>query len=333
MFFVYIIFLIVCSAWFSGMEIALFSLTPANVKHAVISNKRNAKLLQRVLNKKKRLLVVLLLGNNLVNVMIASMTSLWVSDRFNDGTLGIATGATTLLILIFGEMAPKAFFQFHAEKMALTFVPIIRFLEIVFYPLVLPLERLLILLTGNRKKELVSEQEFKALSRIAVEKGVIDFKEHEMIMNVLKFDKVSAKSIMTPRYKISAVSDEAEVDRVAHFMAKEGYSRYPVYHNKKDNIVGYVHLIDVMRVLNSDNRDDELSKHINLIIKVDENEKINLIFKRMIKEGVHIALVERGGEQLMGMLTLEDIVEELVGEIRDEGDDDDLVKNEDLKIK
>jgi putative hemolysin len=322
MFFVYIALLVVGSAWFSGMEIALFSITPGKVKSLVLANKKNARLLQKVLHKKKRLLVVLLLGNNTINVMIASMTSLWASARLNSGALGIATGVTTFLILIFGEMAPKAFFQTKSEKMSLMFIPVVYALEMVLFPIVFLLERLLLLLLGNKKIDSVSEQEFKALSRMAVEKGVIDFEEHEMIMNVLEFDTITAREVMTPRYKMLSLSDETEVDRVAYFMAKEGYSRYPVYHGKEDNIIGYVHLIDVMRVLNSDNREDELAKHVNPIIKVDEEEKIQRIYRKMIKERVHIALVFRGKEQLIGMLSLEDIIEELVGEIVDEGDEE-----------
>ncbi len=320
MFFIQLLILIVLSAWFSGMEIALFSLTPGNVKHLVVARKRNAKLLQKILNKKKRLLVVLLLGNNLVNVTIASMTSLWVNQRFSSGALGLATGVTTLLILIFGEMVPKSFFQTKAESLSLVFVPVIYFLETVCYPIIFPLEKLLLFLTGKSKRELVSEQEFKALSRVAVEKGVLGFEEHEMIMNVLKFDKVKAKSVMTPRYKMSIVSDEVAIDQVAHFMAKEGYSRYPVYHNREDNVVGYVHLVDVMRVLNSDDREDEISKHISPIMKVDKDDNVDRIFKRMVKEGIHIAMVYRNGEQLIGMLSLEDLLEELVGDIKDEND-------------
>jgi putative hemolysin len=322
MFFVYIALLVVFSAWFSGMEIALFSITAANVKSLVVANKKNARLLQKVLQTKKRLLVVLLLGSNLLNVTIASATSLWVNARFSNDALAIATGITTLLILIFVEITPKAFFQARAEKMTLLFIPLVYFLEIVLFPIAFLLEKLLLLIIGDKKMELVSEQEFRALSRMAVEKGVIDFKEHEMIMNVLEFDDVTAREVMTPRYKMLSLSDDIEVDRIAHFMAKEGFSRYPVYHGKEDNIVGYVHLIDVMRVLNSDNREDVLAKHVNPVIKVDEGEKIHKIFRRMIKECVHIALVYRKKEQLMGMLSLEDILEELVGEIRDESDEE-----------
>ena len=322
MFFVYIALLVICSAWFSGMEIALFSLTAANAKSLVVANKKNARLLEKVLRNKKRLLVVLLLGSNLLNVTIAGATSLWVSQRFQSDVLGIATGITTLLILIFVEMMPKAFFQARAAKLSLFFAPAVYVLEIILFPIIFLLEKLLLFLLGDKKMESVTEQEFKALSRIAVEKGVIDFKEHEMIMNVLEFGDTSAREVMTPRYKMCSLNDGAEVDQIAHFMAKEGFSRYPVYHDKEDNIIGYVHLIDVMRVLNSDNREDELVKHVSPIMQVDEDDRIDKIFRRMIKDGVHIALVFRNSEQLMGMISLEDILEELVGEIRDEGDEE-----------
>lgn len=322
MFFIYILILLICSAWFSGMEIALFSITPGSVKSLVLSKKKNANLLQKILKNKKRLLVVLLLGNNLVNVTIASISSIWVSQRFDNDFLAIATGIVTLLILIFGEMLPKAFFQTRAEKFALIFIPVVYFLETISYPITFLLEKLLLLVTGNKKRDLISEQEFKALSRIAVENGVIHFKEHEMIMNVLEFGDVRVGKIMTPRYKMSVVNDEVEIDQISYFMAKEGYSRYPVYHNQEDNIIGYVHLIDIMRVLNSDNREDELSKYVNPIIRVDENTKVYRVFNKMIKKRIHMALVYRKNIQLVGLVTLEDILEEIVGEIEDENDRD-----------
>lgn len=304
------------------MEIALFSITPGSLKSLVLAKKKNAKLLQKILKNKKRLLVVLLLGNNLVNVTIASISSIWVSQKFDNNFLAIATGIVTLLILIFGEMLPKAFFQTRAEKLALLFIPVVYFLETISYPITFLLEKLLLLIAGNKKKELVSEQEFKALSRIAVENGVIHFKEHEMIMNVLEFGDVKIGEIMTPRYKMSVVNDEVEIDQISYFMAKEGYSRYPVYHKQEDNIIGYVHLIDVMRVLNSDNREDELSKYVNPIIKVDENTKVYRVFNKMIKKRIHMAIVYRKNTQLVGIVTLEDILEEIVGEIEDENDRD-----------
>lgn len=317
----YLVILLATSAWFSGMEIALFSLSSSKVKSMVNENRKNAKLLEKILNNKNRLLVVILLGNNLVNVFTASMTTIWIQQRFGSAAIGIATGVVTLLILIFGEMYPKAYFQSNAEKVSLRFSPIINFLQISLYPIISILEKILNFL-AKKNKEKISETEFKALSRMAVESGGIEFKEHEMIMNVLNFNDKKVKEVMTPFYKVNSLSHDAEIDQVAYYMANEEHSRYPVYKNHKDNIIGYIHIKDVMRILNSEHREDELEKYVQDIIKIDEHQKINSIFKKMIKNNSHISLVTRKKDQILGIITLEDILEEIVGEIEDESDEE-----------
>jgi len=318
----YLVILLTLSAWFSGMEIALFSLSSAKVKALVNEKKKNAKILEKILINKNRLLVVILLGNNLVNVFTASLTTIWIQERFGSAAIGIATGVVTLLILIFGEMYPKAYFQSNAEKTALKFSPIINFLQISLYPIIFILEKILNFL-AKKNKETISETEFKAMSRMAVESGSIEFKEHEMIMNVLNFNDKKAKNVMTPFYKVNSVSHDAEIDQVAYYMANEEHSRYPVYKNHKDNILGYIHIKDVMRILNSDDREDTLEKYVKPIIKTDEHQKINSIFKKMIKNNSHISLVTRKNDQILGLITLEDILEEIVGDIEDESDEGD----------
>ena len=138
-------------------------------------------------------------------------------------------------------------------------------------------------------------------------------------MNVLEFNDTKAQEVMTPRYKMEALNDDAAVDQVAYFMAQKGFSRYPVFHNQKDNIIGYVHVIDIMRVLNSDKRENLLENYIQPIIKIDENEKVNSIFNKMRRKHSHMALIIRK-DQLLGLVTMEDLLEELVGEIEDEKD-------------
>jgi len=181
------------------------------------------------------------------------------------------------------------------------------------------LEKLLVLLTKNKPKKIVSEKELRAFSRLAVEEGEIEFQEHEMIMNVLKFNDKTAKEVMTPRYKMSVVNADTEIDQIAYFMAHKGLSRYPVFHNQEDNIIGYVHLIDIMKILNSENRENTIEKYVQPILKVEAKQKIDTIFRKMQKEKNHIALVYRKN-QLLGIVTLEDILEEIVGEIEDEND-------------
>ena len=309
------------SSWFSGMEIAMFSLSSAKIKELVLAKKSNAQLLQSLLHKKHKLLVVILLGNNLVNIGAASLATVAAMEVFGRAGAGIATGVMTLIILIFGEMYPKAYFQINAVKIALLFAPVIYVLQLVLWPIVYILERLLALLTRGKSGEKISETEFKALSRLAVEKGVLEFEEHEMIMNVLEFKDREVKEVMIPRYKIEVLTDDADVDQVAYFMAQTGFSRYPVYHNQKDNIIGYVHVADIMKVLNSDERDRELEHIVQPIIKLHENTKINIAFNKMRRKQSHLAIVVRGDE-LLGLVTMEDVLEEIVGEIFDENDND-----------
>jgi putative hemolysin len=309
------------SAWFSGMEIAMFSLSRAKVRSLVLHKKHNANLLAKLLRNKNRLLVIVLLGNNLVNIGAASLATVAAIKIFGDIGAGIATGGMTFLILVFGEMYPKAYFQINAEKVALMFAPIMYALQIIFWPIVLILEKMLKFLTNGKSGAKVSEREFKALSRLAVEEGTIEFKEHEMIMNVLQLNDVEAREIATPRYKMEVINEEVDVDQVAYFMAKTAHSRYPVYHNDKDNIIGYVHVMDILKVLNSDKREQQIENFIQPIIRVQENEKINLVFNKMRRKKIHMALVLRN-EDLLGLITMEDILEELVGEIEDENDED-----------
>ncbi len=260
------------------------------------------------------------LGNNLVNIGSASLATVWAVEKFGSAGAGIATGVMTLLILIFGEMYPKTWFHLNSAKVALFFAPWVYFLEILFFPIVFCLEALLKILTKNKKQSEVSEAEFLAFSRLAAEKGVIDFGEHQMISNVLAFNDKEAKSVMTPFYKAEAVSDDAAVDQVAYFMAKTGLSRYPVYHNDWDNIIGYVHVMDVMLKLNSKDRESSLKGLVKPILIVEEKAKINKIFAKMQKHSCHIAIVKKSStKQIKGLLTMEDLLEELVGqEIEDE---------------
>ncbi|PLX25135.1 hypothetical protein C0580_03165 [Candidatus Parcubacteria bacterium] len=321
MIYIILFILLLLSAWFSGMEIAMFSLTPAQVRSLVMHKSKNSDLLQKLLNRKNRLLVVILLGNNLVNIGAASLATVAAIKAFGDIGAGIATGIMTILILIFGEMYPKAYFQINAEKIALRFAPILYVLQLILWPIVLILENLLTFLTGGKSRQQVSEKEFRALSRLAVEEGTIDFEEHEMIMNVLEFNDVEVKEIMTPKYKMEVINDEAEVDQVAYFMAQTAHSRYPVYHNDKDNIIGYVHVMDILKVLNSDKREQQIENFIQPIIKIKEKQKINLIFNKMRRKETHMAIVIRG-EDVLGLVTMEDILEHLVGDIKDENDNE-----------
>ena len=315
-----LVLLLCMSAWFSGMEIAMFSLSSGKVKELVLQKRKNAHLLQKLLTNKRKLLVIVLLGNNLVNISAASLATVVAIGIWGTAGAVIATGTMTFLILIFGEMYPKAYFRIRAAEIALLFAPVIYVLQLILYPIVFVLEKLLSFLTRGKIATGVSEKEFIALSRLAVEEGTIEFKEHEMIVNILEFNDREVKDVMTPRYKMHVLNDDAEVDQVAYAMGKIGFSRYPVYHNQKDNIIGYVHVIDIIKVLNSEDREAPLKKIMQPIIRLRPEEKINNVFNKMRRKHRHMAVVFRE-EELLGLVTMEDILEEIMGDIRDESDD------------
>lgn len=320
------IILIFFSALFSSAEIAFFTLTSAKVKTLLNSKKKNAKLIWLLLKKPQRLLITILIGNNIANVLTASLATALTTQYFGSVGIGIATGIVTAAILIFGEITPKSIAQKNSVLIAQKTAKMFYFLDIIFTPIIWLLSKWnsLIIKKFVKKTDVpqVSETEIKALTRLGVESGIIDYQEHELITNVFEFNDVKAKEIMTPRYKIIALNGEVPVEQIAYFVSQSGFSRYPVYIDDEDNIIGYIHVNDIMKVLNSDDREDILKKIARPVMYVRGNDKIEPLFRLMLKKREHLSLVIKPNKpsQIIGLITLEDILEELVGEIEDETD-------------
>ena len=244
--FIILFILLVLSAWFSGMEIAMFSLSSAKTKQLTLANSKKNKKLIKLLHNKHRLLIIILLGNNLVNIGAASLATLWTTEMFGSAAVGVVTGTMTFLILIFGEMYPKAYFQANAEKMAIFFAPFVYFLQIIAFPVVFLLEKLLLLLTKGKIAELVSESEFKALSRLAVEKGVLEFEEHEMIMNILEFNDTKVKEVMTFN-PISVDQNMLAAKALSIMNGKKKITSLCVHSKKsKNKTIGIIHIHNIL---------------------------------------------------------------------------------------
>lgn len=320
------IFLILLSAFFSSSETAFFSISPAKVCLMQDEKRACANLISKLKKNSHRLLITILIGNNIVNLFTASYATVVATDLFDSSALGIATGATTFLILIFGEIIPKSF----AYAKNIFFVQIsawpIYICSIIFFPIAWILDivnRALQKMTGIKvDDEIVTEKEIKFMSKIGTEQGKIDEREHKMIENVFGFDKILAKDIMTKWEDVVVLSGIVPVEQIAHFVSQESHSRYPVYDGKNEkNIIGYVHLKHIMKALNSDDRDRPLLNFIIPIKKVPVNVTIEKVFKIMLESRSHSFLVHgENQDDLVGLLTLENVVEEILGEIRDETD-------------
>ncbi len=318
--------LILLSALFSSAETAFFSLTPARVRLMVHKEKFASDIIHNLKDKPRRLLITILIGNNIVNLFTASYATVVAGRFFGSAALGIATGVTTIFILIFGEIIPKSFAIARNEKIAQITAWPIYVMYVLFIPAVFLLHRMSKYLHKavgvDSAAEIVSEEEIRTLSRIGVEHGIIDKSEHEMLENVFQFDDIVAKEVMMPLEKIIALSATVPVEQIAYQVSQIGHSRYPVYEgDNEDKMIGYIHVNAIMKALNSDERDKPIGEFVSDVQYVKENLAIEKVFRMMNKKRSHMFLVEsKQDNNLVGLITLEDIIEELVGEIVDETD-------------
>lgn len=321
------IVLIALSAFFSATETAFFSLHQSRVRMMEENKRKNASIIKKLKSKPQRLLITILMGNNIVNLFTASYATVVATRFFGSAALGVATGGVTILILIFGEIIPKSFAYSHNEKIAIIFAWPVYLLYIIFYPItffLLKLNRSLNKIFKIKPSVGITEEEIRTMTRLGVENGAIDYREHEMIENIFKFDDVLVGEIMTSKHKIDMLNGEAPVEQVAYFASHSGFSRFPVYEdNNEDKIIGYIHVNQIMKALNSDERDKPVKDFISPVDAVPETMKIERLFRLMNKRQAHMYLVHKDEDpsEIIGLVTMEDILEQIMGEIEDETDE------------
>lgn len=316
--------LLLFSAFFSSAETAYFSIRQSQIRLMQEKKKKNADLVHRLKTHPERLLITLLIGNNAVNISAASYATILGIELSGSFGVGIATGVSTLFILIFGEILPKSLAFAHNTRLARNYAKPVYFFYIVFYPLtwaLLKLDHALNTFLKVKPQAIVSEEEIRVMSQLGAEHGAIEYSEHEMIENVFKFDDVKVKNIMTPENKIEALHGDVPIEQIAHFVSQSGYSRFPVDDNGK--IIGYIHVNQIMRALNSDERERTVAEFASPIKAIDENTTVDRVFHSMKKSRSHMYLIhsENEAEDIIGLVTMEDVIEEILGDIEDETDD------------
>ena len=323
------VLLLALSAFFSWTEIALMSLPKHKIETFIKQNLSGAKDLKYLKENSDKLLITILIWNNLVNTYTAAFATTIAMNIAQNSGLGInqstaialATWIVTLLLLLFGEIAPKSFATKNAESISLKVAKFYKFLMTVLYPLVWIIEKITKLFTWSDKTEEVSEEEIQAFIDMWKESWTLENEEHEHLKNILEFSDTVVEEIMTPRVKIDKLSDETTVDEALDFILEHTHSRIPVYHEDIDHIIWIVNIRLVLSEMKKWNKNKKL-KDIKLIkpIKVPLNKPIDELLKTFQKAHQHLAIVidEYGG--VAGLVTLEDIVEEVFGEIHDETD-------------
>ena len=323
---VLLLLLIVVSGAFSGAEIALTSLSPAKTKMMKEDQRVGAKAVFRLKQKPERLLITILIGNNLVNILATVVATIWGIRLFGSNALGIVTGALTLIVLIFGEITPKTYAQKHADGFARMMATPLLWLTYILFPIIWLLEKfihgLMRIMKAQSPIKTMSEEELLAMVDIGTKEGVIEEHEQEMIENVLEFTDTTVEEIMTVKSDFEALDIGTSVHDAGIFFTTHSHSRIPVYKANLDNIVGILTVHDILKITHTeDHRIEKLAdfKYPAPIV-VPKTKSIAKLFREFQKRRQHIAIVvdERG--HTVGLVTMEDILEEIVGDIVDESD-------------
>jgi putative hemolysin len=313
------IILLICSAFFSASEVALIGISRAKVRALSDTGKRG-KRLEKLKNNPDHFLITILIGNNIANVGASALATAISLQIFGNAGVAVATGVVTLLLLIFGEIGPKTYANRHLERVALFVATPISFLTALLSPFFFIYDRF-------RRKDTspsVTEEEIREWIDVGEMEGAIEEEEKEMIYSVLRFNDTTAKEIMTPRPDVAVIADTATLEQaVAHFR-ETGFSRVPVYHENTDNIVGTLNFKDLFNAYSTDNRKASVKTLMLDVYCVPESKKIDVLLRELQVRRVHMAIVldEFGG--FSGVVTFEDILEELVGDIMDESDGDEV---------
>ena len=323
--------LLVLSAFFSASETAFTSISKLKVRHMLDANVKGAKYIAKILDNPNKMLTSILVGNNIVNITMTSIATALTIHYFGESGTGIAAVVTTIFILLFGEITPKTIANAFPEKICLGIAVILRLIILILTPFAFVFSRisdLLLILLGRKngkKKVSITEEELKTMVNVSQEEGVLETDEQEMIFNIIEFNDTEVGKIMTPRTEIVGVDINAGYDEVFRVFKENQYSRIPVYQNSLDEIVGVLHLKDLV-LFDKDKNVYHNKNYMKEPYITWENFKVSDVFKKMksSKCTMGIVLDEYGGTA--GIVTIEDFVEEIVGDINDEYDEYDNKK-------
>ncbi len=318
---VLLVLLIVLSGFFSSAETALFSISTATARHLVKDGKKTSLLIKKMKDDSHRLLTTILIGNNLVNVAASALATSMTIDLVGDYAVSLATGVMTFLILVFGEVFPKSIANRNNILVArLTIFPV-WWLSKVFYPVIWFLN-FIPKVTGILKRPHgVTEEELMTFVEIVEEEGEIKEEEKELIHNIFEFDDTNASEIMTPRADMFVIDADEPLDLRA--IAESGFTRIPVIEGNIDNVIGILNIKDLFLHQARGGQIADVRSLMRPPYFVPENKKLDSLLQQFKQRKTHMAIVvdEHGG--VAGLITLEDALEELVGEIRDETDRED----------
>lgn len=327
--FIAMLICLICSGFFSATETAFTSFNKIRMKNSAQDGNKRAALVIKLEDKYEKLLTGILIGNNIVNIALSSIATLYFIDLFtglvnNPESIGstVSTAVVTVAVLIFGEISPKVIARQNPDKTAMLFAPIINAIMLILTPLTLVFgawSNLMVKLFRSKEQITMTEEELITIVDEAEEGGALESEEGDLIRSAIEFSDVSAGDILTPRVDICAIPKDATVEEIAKTFIENSYSRLPVYGEDLDDIVGILHEKDFFIAYHNNNK--TVTKHIQKPVHVSEHIKITDLLQTLKTKKCHMAIVvdEFGGT--MGIVTMEDIIEELIGDVFDEHDE------------
>ena len=316
--------LIGLSGFFSGLEVALVGVRKSKVVQLFNEGKKGSKALHKLKMNPSWMMSSVNLGNNLVNVGASALATSVAIRLFGNDGLGIAVGVMTFLILVFGEITPKTYCNANSTKVALRYAPVLLAFSYVFYPVVKFFEIItkgVVKITGSsHTPPPITEEEIKGVIDQGLAEKALEKEEMELVHGALNFDDTVIRSVMTPRTKMFTLNSKTLLFEALPLINQSGHSRIPIFGETRDDIVGFIHVRDVLKELEKENEVVRLEQIARKPVFASQEKMVSSLLKEMKGRKTHMAMVvdEHGGVE--GLVTLEDLLEEIVGEIEDETD-------------
>lgn len=322
-----LLLLIVLSGFFSSAETALTTVNRVKIRNMIEEGNKRAVIVERILDRYSKMLNAILIGNNIVNLSASALCTTLVIDMGANAYVGVATGVLTFVILLVGEIIPKTWASLNAEKISLSYAWTVYYMIKLMTPVIFIVDAIsggilrLIHIDPSKRNDTITENELKTYVDVSHEDGEIETEERELIYNVFEFSDTCARDIMIPRVNMVTIASDAGYDEIFETFKDSMYTRLPVYQEEKDSMLGFINIKDFFLTKNTDVTFSLESLTREAYYTYEYKKTADLLLE-MREKSMNVAFVLNEYGSTVGMITLEDLLEELVGEIRDEYDED-----------